>query len=162
MSCIFIFISLLLHLHPPLFLCTVSDGIQDGLGFGCIGKIGRKFFAFRYSLMGSPLGQRYIQKRIKGNDETGASRYPDRIRRWINLSAVGDLTAIDPELGHDFAEMTELGLVDAIDDREIYNWFRWNGVLNTHSEYGYLANAETARIVVDWWRSIRSVRDSGV
>ncbi len=104
--------------------------------------------------MGSPLGQRYIQKRIKGHDETGGRRYPDNIRCWINLSSVGDLTAINPALGYDFAEMTELGLVDAIDDREIYNWFRWNGVLNTHSEYGYLANGETARIIVDWWQSL--------
>ena len=111
--------------------------------------------------MGSPLGQRYIQKRIKGGNETGARRYPDRIRRWINLSAVGDLTAIDPELCNDFAEMAEFGLVDTIDDREIYNWFRWNGVLNTHSEYGYLANGKTAQVVVDWWRSVRTDRDSG-
>lgn len=103
--------------------------------------------------MGSPLGQRYIQKRIKGNDETGARRYPDNIRRWINLSSVGDLTAIDPNLRDDFGEMTEFDLVDAIDDREIYNWFRWKGELNTHSEYGYLANGETARIIVDWWRA---------
>ena len=111
--------------------------------------------------MGSPLGQRYIQKRIKGNDETGVRRYPDNIRRWINLSSVGDLTAIDPNLRDDFGEMTELDLVDAIDDREIYNWFRWNGQLNTHSEYGYLANGETARIIVEWWRSVRSARGSG-
>lgn len=103
--------------------------------------------------MGSPLGQRYIQKRIKGRDAIGAVRYPSNIRCWINLSAVGDLTAIDPELQGDFGEMAELGLVDGIDDREIWNWFRWNGELNTHSEYGYLVNPETARIVIDWWRS---------
>jgi len=111
--------------------------------------------------MGSPLGQRYIQKRIKGSKETGARRYPDNLRSWINLSSVGDLTAIDPNLRDDFGVMTEFGLVDAIDDREIYNWFRWNGELNTHSEYGYLANGETARIIVEWWQSVRSVRDSG-
>ena len=107
--------------------------------------------------MGSPLGQRYIQKRIKGNHETGYRRYPDSIRHWINLSSVGDLTAIDPALKDDFGEMIELGLVDDIDDRELYNWFRWNGELNTHSEYGYLANGETAQIIVDWWRSARNM-----
>jgi hypothetical protein len=111
--------------------------------------------------MGSPLGQRYIQKRIKGNKETGARRYPDNLRGWINLSSVGDLTAIDPVLRDDFGEMTEFGLVDAIDDREIYNWFRLNGVLNTHSEYGYLANGETARIIVDWWRAVVGSRHAG-
>ena len=106
--------------------------------------------------MGSPLGQRYIQKRLKGFDESGTRRYPDNIRRWTNLSSVGDLTAIDPLLRDDFGAMIELGLVDTIDDREVYNWFRFNGRLNTHSEYGYLVNPETARIISDWWRSVRN------
>ena len=106
--------------------------------------------------MGSPLGQRYIQKRLKGFGASGARRYPDNIRYWTNLSSVGDLTAIDPQLRDDFGAMIELGLVDTIDDRELYNWFRFNGRLNTHSEYGYLVNPETARIVSDWWRSVRN------
>ena len=55
--------------------------------------------------MGSPLGQRYIQKRLEGHDKTGILRWPNNIRRWINLTAVGDLTAIDPILGDDFAPM---------------------------------------------------------
>ena len=103
--------------------------------------------------MGSPLGQRFIQKKIKGHDRRGADRYPGNIRRWKNLSAVGDLTAIDPRLANDFGEMIELGLVDGVDDDELFNYFRLDGVLNVHSEYGYLTNAKTARIVADWWRS---------
>jgi hypothetical protein len=110
--------------------------------------------------MGSPLGQRYMQKRIKGRDAIGAVRFPDNIRRWVNLTAVGDLTAIDPTLSDDFGEMVEHGLVEYIDDRELYNWFRLDGELNTHAEYGYLVNAETASVVVDWWRTTSSVRDS--
>ncbi len=46
--------------------------------------------------MGSPLGQDYIQKRVKGHAASGPRRYPTNIRRWMNLAAVGDLTAIDP------------------------------------------------------------------
>lgn len=106
--------------------------------------------------MGSPLGQHYIQKRIKGRDAIGAVRFPDNIQRWINLASVGDLTALDPALNNDFGEMTELGLVECIDDRQIYNWFRLDGELNTHAEYGYLVNPETASVVIDWWRSVRS------
>lgn len=109
--------------------------------------------------MGSPLGQRYMQKRIKGRDAIGAVRFPDNIRRWVNLTAVGDLTAIDPTLGDDFSEMVELGLVECIEDRELHNWFRLDGELNTHAEYGYLVNAETASVVVDWWRTASSARD---
>lgn len=102
--------------------------------------------------MGSPLGQRYMQKRIKGHDLTGRDRYPSNIVRWKNLAAVGDLTAIDPYLKNDFGEMLELGLIEDFEDKAVYNYFRLNGVLNVHSEYGYLVNEETARTVADWWR----------
>ena len=103
--------------------------------------------------MGSPLGQRYIQNRIRGCHERGAYRYPHNIRRWINLSAVGDLTAIDPTLANDFAEMLRFGLVEDIEDAAVQNWFRLDGELNVHSEYGYLVNPVTARIVAEWWQS---------
>ena len=105
--------------------------------------------------MGSPLGQRFIQKRLQGHCEEDERRYPGGIRRWINLSAVGDLTAIDPELADDFETMTRRGLVDSIDDRNMHNYFRLNGILNVHAEYGYIANDVTALTVIDWWRSVR-------
>ncbi len=105
--------------------------------------------------MGSPLGQRYIQKRLQGGADQGAGRYPHNIRTWMNLSAVGDLTAVDPTLADDFAPMRKLHLVESIDDFRLHNYFRLNGELNTHAEYGYLVNTKTARLVGDWWRSHR-------
>lgn len=102
--------------------------------------------------MGSPLGQSYLQKRILGHDRPGAARYPDNIRRWVNLSAVGDMTAVNPCLKDDFGEMIELGLVESIEDIEIFNFFRHDGELNVHAEYGYLANQATAAIIAGWWR----------
>lgn len=105
--------------------------------------------------MGSPLGQRFMQKRLKGSDAHAADRYPHGIRRWVNLSAVGDLTALDPTLSNDFAEMVSLGLTDNIEDRVVRNYFRLDGELNVHSEYGYLANDVTASIVADWWRATK-------
>lgn len=106
----------------------------------------------QFLTMGSPLGQRYMQRRIKGADAAGPERYPHNIRRWNNISAVGDMTALDPDLGDDFAEALQLGLVETIEDAEIYNYFRLDGVLNVHAEYGYLANEMTARVVSAWWR----------
>ncbi len=103
--------------------------------------------------MGSPLGQRYMQKRIRGNEMFGADRYPVNIRAWHNLSARGDLTSIDPTLQDDFRELLALDLVESFVDEEIFTWFRLNGVLNVHAEYGYLVTAATARIVADWWRA---------
>ena len=103
--------------------------------------------------MGSPLGQNYIQRRLQGKGETGERRYPNNIRRWVNLTSVGDLTAINPNLAHDFGEMLESGLVDSIEDAELHNYFRLDGKLNVHAEYGYLANDVTAKVVTEWWRS---------
>lgn len=110
--------------------------------------------------MGSPLGQDYIRKRLKGNDAIGDVRYPKNIRNWINLSAVGDLTAINPTLKHNFQGMLAASLLEDIEDRQIENWFRLDGVLNTHSEYGYLVNPETAAIVSSWWRAASPDPDS--
>lgn len=106
--------------------------------------------------MGSPLGQRYIQKRLQGFAEEGDRRYPAGIGRWINLSAFGDLTSVDPYLSGDFKAMLDRGIVDSIEDHRIHNWFRLDGVLNVHAEYGYFVNSVTARIVTDWWRSHRA------
>ena len=103
--------------------------------------------------MGSPLGQRYMQKRIRGSELSGTDRYPHNIRHWTNLSAVGELTSIDPKLRKDFVGLLDLGLVESFQDEELFTWFRLNGVLNVHSEYGYLVSDTTARTVADWWRS---------
>lgn len=102
--------------------------------------------------LGSPLGQRYIQRRLLGANESDVDRYPHILRRWINIAAVGELTALDPTLANDFSEMQRIGLVQSIEDVEVYNWFRYDGVLNVHAEYGYLANRETASRIIDWWQ----------
>ncbi len=104
--------------------------------------------------MGSPLGQNYLQKRIKGADRSSADRYPNNIRRWINLAAMGDMTALDPTLADDFGGMLGLGLVESIDDRPLWNYFRIAGQLNVHAEYGYLVNETTGGIIADWWKSV--------
>lgn len=101
--------------------------------------------------MGSPLGQRYIQRRIKGSGLDGAARFPGNIKRWKNVSAVGDLTAIDPTLATDFGVMRDLGLLEELSDHDIFTWFHIDGVLNVHSEYGYLVHEVTAGIVSEWW-----------
>lgn len=106
----------------------------------------------RFLTMGSPLGQRFMQKRLLGNDRKGRERFPDNIRCWNNLSAIGDLTSIDPWLANDFADMLRLGLIDEISDDMMLNYYRLDGVLNVHAEYGYLANEKTALTIGKWWR----------
>lgn len=101
--------------------------------------------------LGSPLGQRHIQRRLLGYNESGERRYPGNIRTWINIAAHGEMTAIDMNISDDFAEMVRLGLVERLEDAAVYNWFRLDGELNVHSEYGYLINEVTATQVRDWW-----------
>jgi len=102
--------------------------------------------------MGSPLGQNVIQRNLLGYTASGKARYPQNILDWINIAAVGELTAIDMTLKDDFGEMVDLGLVAGIDDRTMYNYYHMNGVLSVHAEYGYLVNEVTAKIVSHWWR----------
>ena len=103
---------------------------------------------------GSPLGQRLIQRRLKGFRKEGVERYPGNIRRWTNIAAICELTAIDMTLNNDFGEMIQLGLVDDIEDLETYNYYRMNDVLNVHAEYGYLVNEVTATTIRNWWRKV--------
>jgi hypothetical protein len=110
--------------------------------------------------MGSPLGQRYMQKRLKGAGKTGHRRYPNNVRRWKNLSAVGDLTALDPILADDFEEMLELGLLESFEDDILLSHFRLDGNLNVHAEYGYLVHEKTARTICEWWRGHDSLPDA--
>lgn len=103
---------------------------------------------------GSPLGQHLIQRRLKGYRKEGVERYPGNIRRWTNIAAVGELTAIDMTLKDDFGEMIQLGLIEDIEDLATYNYYRMNGVLNVHAEYGYLVNEVTATTIRNWWRAV--------
>ena len=102
---------------------------------------------------GSPLGQKIVQRHLLGAGETGALRYPSNIGTWVNIAAVGELTAIDRRLRNDFSAMLAAGLVDDIVDHEVFNYFHMRTLLNVHAEYGYLVNEVTARVVSDWWRA---------
>ncbi|NIT56551.1 MAG: hypothetical protein GWN00_10065, partial [Aliifodinibius sp.] len=75
----------------------------------------------------------------------GRQRYPVNIRRWMNISAVGDLTSLDVELHDDFEDMLNYGLTESIEDHchDIYNFFRNHEGLNVHRSYGYLVNPAT-------------------
>ena len=103
--------------------------------------------------LGSPLGTRYIQRRLMGAKATGVARYPQGIRRWHNLAAVGGLTALGHRFATDFAEMRQLGLVAGISDRtDLLNPFRGTDGLNVHKCYGYFVNAATGEAIARWWR----------
>jgi hypothetical protein len=104
--------------------------------------------------LGSPMGMHYINRRLLGMDGQGGRSYPDRICRWINLSAEGDVVALNRNFNEVFHPMLELGLVESIEDHShgIYNFFRSNEGLNSHRSYGYLVNPAVGSIIADWWK----------
>jgi hypothetical protein len=92
-----------------------------------------------------------VQRSIRGAKEVGAARYPHNIRRWVNMTARGDTTALQPRVTPLYREMLDLKLIDSIEDFvEFDNFFRGSLGLNPHEAYGYLAQPLLAEIVGDW------------
>ena len=91
--------------------------------------------------LGSPLGMRYVQRHLLGLSGR-AKRYPHTIRRWINVSAEGDLVSVDQTVSDDFSGMIDAGAIEHIEDfcRDIYNTYRNRKGLNVHRSFGYLVN----------------------
>ena len=103
--------------------------------------------------IGSPLGMNYVQRRLIGQHDKQAPDYPGNVRSWVNISARGDLVALDPTLANDFGKMIEKNLLESITDHRagIYNHYRDEKGLNVHKSYGYLVNPVVARTITDWW-----------
>lgn len=100
--------------------------------------------------MGSPLGQWFVRRYLLGHRQQALPREPANIDYWHNLSAWGDMTCARMQLAPMFPNMR--AQLKAQTDEVTHNWFRLDGELNPHAEYGYLANRATARVVADWWR----------
>ncbi|MGE5624531.1 MAG: hypothetical protein ACM3ZT_03170 [Bacillota bacterium] len=108
----------------------------------------------RLLTLGSPLGMFYVQRRLAGHGERGARRYPTNVRHWTNVSAAGDLMALDRHLRNDFHEMLELGLAEDITDytHGIEALFPTAEGPNPHRCYGYFFNPLVARAITGWMR----------
>lgn len=104
--------------------------------------------------IGSPLGMRYVQRRLIGLGHSRPRIYPQNIRRWVNIAAHNDLVALDPTLSDDFSEMVKHKAVESITDMRdgVYNHYRDSHGLNVHKSYGYLVNPHVASVITDWWR----------
>jgi hypothetical protein len=104
-----------------------------------------------FMTLGSPLATHVIRRGLRGAGLRGADAYPRNMRRWVNLTARADTTALHPRLEPRFHEMLELGLIDSIEDYgNLENCFRGAYGLNTHEAYGYLFQRTVAEIVGDF------------
>ena len=108
---------------------------------------------YLFMTLGSPLWLNFMRHRMLNARETGARRYPTNIRRWVNLSAIGEMTALDRTFADDYREMTNLGLIESIiDETNLQTWFRGPDGLNVHKCYGYMANERTGAALAAWLR----------
>lgn len=115
-----------------------------------------------FMTLGSPLGLNFMRHRMLNTHSKGVQRYPDNIGRWVNLAAVGEMTALDRTFADDYREMLKLGLVESIvDHNKLATYFRGaDGQLNVHRCYGYMANVETGAAVAEWL--CRAPNDAGL
>ncbi|HKT32260.1 MAG TPA: hypothetical protein VJS89_07205 [Gammaproteobacteria bacterium] len=102
--------------------------------------------------LGSPLGMYYVQRRLLGRREHGARRYPGNIRRWINLTATGDVIATDRRLANDFGRMRRLGLVDSIEDiaAGVHTCYGTAEGPAPHRCFGYFFHPRVAGLITNW------------
>lgn len=101
--------------------------------------------------LGSPLATRFIRRSLRGADQPVERRYPGNIRRWVNFSAKGELTALHPRLEPFFGAILAQGHTRSLEDHSgLYNPFHAELGLNVHKSYGYLADAEVAASIGDW------------
>jgi len=105
--------------------------------------------------IGSPLGMNYVQKFLQGMSNKQTRSYPGNIRQWINISARGDLVALDPLLADDFNDMLDQQAIESITDhfQDIFNHYRDSKGLNVHKSYGYLVNPVVSRTIAEWWKT---------
>jgi len=105
--------------------------------------------------MGSPLTMNYIRRRIKGAARAGHDRYPCNIRHWLNLAAIGEVTALDRRLAECFSGMQALGVIEAISDNlGVLNRYRGPDGLNVHKCYGYLSSETVAATIAGFSRQV--------
>jgi len=100
--------------------------------------------------LGSPLGDRTVQKRLLGAKERDENRFPSNVISWHNLAAEDDYSSHDTTLADDFKKMMVQRRVSAVHDYGIFNLAVRYGKSNPHSSIGYYIHPRLAKILSDW------------
>lgn len=103
--------------------------------------------------LGSPLGDRNVQRRLSGAKEKVDAKFPANVISWHNVSAEDDYTCHDNTLADDFKQMLKHRLVSAVHDYRIFNLTVRYGKSNPHSSIGYYIHPRISKILVDWMQS---------
>ena len=104
--------------------------------------------------MGSPLGDRGLQKYLKGAKMPVEKRYPTNVIAWQNVAAEDDYCCHDNTLANDFKWLLQQKKISSIEDYKVFNCAVRYGRSNPHSSMGYLIHPRVSKIVADWLRSV--------
>lgn len=110
-----------------------------------------QFKVDQWLTLGSPLGDRIMQKRLLGAKEKDESKFPSNVISWHNLSAEDDYTCHDTTLADDFKKMLLQRRVSAVHDYRIFNLAVRYGKSNPHSSIGYYIHPRVSKIIGDWF-----------
>lgn len=103
----------------------------------------------QFVTLGSPLGNKTVQTRLKGGSLRSQRRFPTNIGRWTNFAAEDDYICHDQTVADDFRGAS----TNSIHDLRIYNLSIRDGKANQHHGVGYLIHPELSRVVHDWMTS---------
>lgn len=142
---------------PGSRLLVIAHSLGSVIAFEALWEMSRRddceIRVDLFMTLGSPLGLNFIRHRMLNAKESGERGYPKNIRRWVNLAAVGEMTALDRTFADDYREMADLGLVESItDENDLQTYFRGPDGLNVHKCYGYMANERTGAAFASWFR----------
>lgn len=99
--------------------------------------------------IGSPLADETVKRNLKGAQVSGLRKYPNNIRRWVNIAAEDDYIAHDETMANDYRDMRPL-LDHPIRDIRVFNFAVRHEKSNPHHGAGYLIHPELSQIVADW------------
>lgn len=103
--------------------------------------------------LGSPLGDRNVQKRLVGAKNKANSKFPSNVIAWYNVAAEDDYTCHDNTMADDFKKMLKERVVSSVHDYRIFNLAVRYGKSNPHSSIGYYIHPRTSKILADWMQT---------
>lgn len=103
--------------------------------------------------LGSPLGDRNVQKRLLGAKQKTNSRFPSNVIAWHNVAAEDDYTCHDDTMADDYRGMLKQRVVSSVKDYRVFNLAVRYGRSNPHSSIGYYIHPRTSKILADWMQA---------
>ncbi|MDH3719645.1 MAG: hypothetical protein OES79_16105 [Planctomycetota bacterium] len=100
--------------------------------------------------LGSPLGDRSMQRHLRGAKEKPTSKFPANVIAWHNVAAEDDYICHDNTLADDFRRMLKQRVLSAVHDYHVFNLAVRYGRSNPHSSVGYYIHPRSAKIIADW------------